>query len=165
MRLSELTPWKWHEPSPLARTGKDPLTSLQREMNQLLEGFFEESPLKLLNRGGTGLLGPKLDVSETDRELHVTVELPGLKEDDIDVEFTGDLLRIRGEKKDERDEKQHNFHRIERTFGMFERVVPIPVDVDRSQVQATFKNGVLNITLPKTAAAPSSQKIAVKPGN
>lgn len=165
MRLTDLTPWKWNEKNQMARTGQDPFASLQREMNQLLEGFFEDSPLKVLNRGGAVLGAPKLDLSETEQELHVSVELPGMKEEDIDVEFTGDALRIRGEKKDERDEKQHHFHRIERSFGMFERVVPIPVEIDREKVQATFKNGVLTISLPKSVTAPSTQKIAVKPGN
>lgn len=163
MRLTDLSPWKWNEKHQLARGGES-FTSLQKEINQLLDSFFEEGPIKTLARGGNVMAVPKLDLSETDQELHVTVELPGLKEADIDVEFTGDALRIRGEKKDERDEKQHNFHRVERTFGMFERIVPIPVDVDRDKVQAIFKHGVLNITLPKSVAAPTTQKIAVKPG-
>lgn len=165
MRLTDLTPWKWNEKNQLSRTGTDPFAALQREMNQLLEGFFEDSPLKMMSQKGGVLAAPKLDLSETEKELHVSVELPGMKEDDLDVEFTGDALRIRGEKKDERDEKQHNFHRIERSFGMFERIVPIPKEVDREKVQATFKNGVLHITLPKMEVAPASQKIAVKPGS
>jgi HSP20 family protein len=148
----------------LSRNSGDPFSSLQKEINQLFEGFFDDGPTKAF--GDKGLTSvPKLDISETDNEVHVTVDLPGMKEDDIEVEFTGDSLRIHGEKKDERDEKRHNFHRIERTFGMFERVVPIPVEVDREKVQATFKNGVLNVTMPKAVTAPVSQKICVKPGN
>jgi HSP20 family protein len=165
MRLTELAPWRWGERSQLARTGNDPFAALQQEMNQLLESFFEESPMKFVGRGGAAAMAPKLDVSETDKELHISAELPGMKEEDIDVEFSGDTLRIRGEKKDERDEKQHNFHRIERSFGMFERAIPIPVEVDREQAQATFKNGVLTITLPKSEKGQLSQKIAVKSGD
>jgi len=165
MRLSTLTPWKWNERNQLARASHDPISSLQRELNQLLEGFFDDSPFKFAERGGAALMAPKLDISETDKELHITAELPGLKEEDIDVEFAGDYVKIRGEKKDERDEKEHNFHRVERSFGMFERVVPISAQVDREKAQATYKNGVLTITLPKTESAPSTQKITVKPGS
>jgi HSP20 family protein len=164
MKLTNLTPWRWNEKNPLTRTDGDPFSSLQREINQLFESFFEDSPLKFVERGGAALMVPKLDLSETDKEVHVTAEMPGLKEEDIEVEFIGDALRIRAEKKDERDEKQHHFHRVERSFGVFERIVPIPADINREQAQATYKNGVLTITLPKTVTAPTSQKIAVKPG-
>jgi HSP20 family protein len=163
MKLTDLTPWKWNDRSLSTRRGVDPFAALQQEMNQLIESFFDDSPMRLVGRSGAALLSPKLDVSETEKELHVAVELPGMKEEDIEVEFTGDALRIRGEKKDERDEKQHNFHRIERSFGMFERVIPLPVEVDREKAQATFKNGVLTITVPKVVAAPPVQKIPVKP--
>ena len=165
MRLTDLTPWRWNDKGQLARTGHDPFASLQREMNQLLEGFFDDSPMKALSRSGAVLNVPKLDLSETEHEVHVSVELPGMKEEEIDVEFTGDDLRIRGEKKDERNEKQHNFHRMERSFGMFERIIPMPTEIDREKVQATFKNGVLQVTLPKLVAAPTTQKISIKPGN
>jgi HSP20 family protein len=164
MRLNALAPWSLNDNQRLARSSGDPFASLQREMNQLLEGFFDEGPARFLNRTGGALAAPKLDVSETEKELHVSVELPGMKEDDIDVEFLGDALRIRGTKKDDREEKQHNFHRIERSFGVVERIVPIPVEVVRENVQATFKHGVLNIVMPKATAAQVSQKITVKPG-
>lgn len=165
MRLNALTPWRWNESSAPARTSQDPYAALQREMNQLFEGFFDNHPLGWISGNERqALAAPKLDVSETDKELHVTAELPGVKEEDIDVELAGETLRIRGEKKDEREEKGHNFHRVERSFGAFERVVPIPAEVDRQGVQATFKNGVLEIKLPKLVSAPSSQKITVKRG-
>lgn len=162
MRLTNLAPWKWNDTNRLARTGQDSLASLQRELGQLFEGFFDGGPMHFANQGLQ--MAPKLDVSETDKELHVTAELPGLKEEDINVEVTGDSLRIRGEKKDERDEKQHNFHRVERSFGMFERVVPLHIEVNREQVQATYKDGILTIVLPKAVTAPVSQKVTVKPG-
>lgn len=165
MRLSNLSPWRRNDHNPLARSTSDPISSLQRELNQLLEGFFEDSPFKLAERGGPALMAPKLDVSETDQELQVTAEMPGLKEEDIIVEFHGDRLHIRAEKKDEREEQRHNFHCVERSFGVFERVIPVPVEIDRDRVEATYKNGVLSITLPKSPTAPTSQKIAVKPGN
>ncbi len=163
MRLTSLTPWRWTPQTPAVHRGHDPFSLLQRDINHLLEGFFEDSPLKFAG-GETGFMTPKVDLSETDQEFVVSVEMPGLKEEDIEVEFTGDGLRIRGEKKDERDEKQHNFHRVERTFGMFERVIPLPAEVHREGTQATYKNGVLHVTVPKAVAAPSTLKVAVKPG-
>lgn len=164
MRLTSLTPWRWTPQNPAVHRGTDPFSLLQRDINHLLEGFFEDSPLKFAG-GEAGLLTPKVDLSETEQDFVLTLEMPGLKEEDIEVEFTGDGLRIRGEKKDERDEQQHNFHRVERTFGLFERVISLPADVNREGTQATYKNGVLHVTVPKAVAAPSTHKIAVKPGS
>lgn len=164
MRLTSLAPWKRQDHGQLSRPVSDPISSLQRELNQLFEGFFDDSPFKFAERGGATLMAPKLDVSETDQVVQVMAEMPGLKEDDIEVEFAGDSLRIRAEKKDERDEKQHNYHCIERSFGMFERVIPIPTEINRDQVEASYKNGVLTVTLPKSPNAPAAHKIAVKPG-
>lgn len=164
MRLTHLSPWRRQDRSQLSRAVNDPITALQRELNQLFEGFFEDSPFRFAERGGAALMSPKMDVSETDQAIHVQAEMPGLKEDDINVEFLGDSLRIRAEKKDERNETQHNYHCVERTFGMFERVIPVPADINRDQVEATYKNGVLSVTLPKSPQTPSAHKVAVKPG-
>ena len=165
MSRNGLTPWNWHRSSSLAHPSTNSFATLQRDMNQLFEGFFDSGPLQqLAGNDRAALSAPKLDVSETERELHVTAELPGVKEDDINVELTGDTLRIHGVKQDEREEKEHRFHRVERSFGSFERVISIPADIDRQNVRATFKNGVLEISLPKSAA-PTSQKIAVKRGS
>lgn len=159
MRTTSLMPWNWNALG-VRRGEEDPFAAMQREMNRAFENFFqgEEGGLSTQLAGVT----PKLDVSETDTEVHISAELPGMKEEDIDVELAGDTLRISGEKRDEREEKQHNFHRVERSFGRFERVVPLPADVDRDKVAATFKNGVLTITAPKAVKAPPTQKISVK---
>lgn len=142
----------------------DPFTALQQEINRTFESFFDGKDWLATTTPGMPALSPKLDVSETDKEVHVTAELPGMAENDIDVELTDEYLKIRGEKKDERETKEHNFHRTERVFGMFERVIPLPTKVNREAVAATFKNGVLNVTLPKVEPTVNHQKISVQAG-
>ena len=158
--MSYLTPWNFG----LTKRGdKDPFALLQQEINRTFDSFFEH-PLASGTATTKAIAVPKLDVSETANEVHVTAELPGMTEKDIDVELNDDVLKIRGEKMDERETKDHQFHRVERSFGMFERVVPLPAKVNREGVSATFKQGVLNVVLPKAQPAVSNQKIEVKGG-
>ncbi len=141
----------------------DPFTALQHELNRTFEGFFNGDPALTLPEALTNL-NPRLDISETDQEIHLTVELPGMTEQDVDVELLDDAIKVRGEKKDEREVKEHNFHRTERTFGSFERIIPLPKPVNRDGATATFKNGVLSVVLPKATPAVTHQKIAVQAG-
>ena len=90
-----------------------------------------------------------LDVSETDNEFTVTADLPGLEEKDINVEVSNNILRIGGEKKLDHEEKGKNFHRIERVSGSFDRSIQLPSPINEENIQASFKNGVLTITLPR----------------
>ncbi|HET6425478.1 MAG TPA: Hsp20/alpha crystallin family protein [Planctomycetaceae bacterium] len=154
--MSYLTPWTF---GVTKRGDKDPFALLQQEINRTFDHFFDDS-----TAGRDALTVPKLDVSETPNEVHVTAELPGMSEQDISVELLDDVLKIRGEKKDERETKDHQFHRVERSFGVFERAVPLPVKVQREGVNATFKHGVLTVVLPKAQSAPGHQKIEVKAG-
>jgi HSP20 family protein len=102
-------------------------------------------------------------VSETDKEIKVSAELPGMDEKDIDVSLTRDSLTIKGEKKQETEDKGEDYYRMERSYGSFTRSIPLPIEVDTDKVQATFKKGVLEITLPKTARAiQETRKIPVK---
>jgi len=96
---------------------------------------------------------PKLDVSETKDAMVVTAEVPGLDPKDIEVALTGDVLTLKGEKDKETKKDEERYHRVERTYGAFLRSVRLPMAVDGSKVTATFKNGVLIVTLPKTPAA------------
>ncbi len=160
MSLRHLVPWKGAAPAPLAE--RDPFSALQHEINRTFDVFFRgQDPLGWANSAG---LYPQVDVSETNEAVHLTAELPGMSESDIDVELLDDTVKIRGEKKDERTTSDHNVHRTERMFGHFERVVPLPKPVHREGVSATFKNGVLNVVLPKAQPAPTTQKITVQAG-
>jgi len=96
---------------------------------------------------------PMLDVSETKDAMIVKAELPGVEGKDIGIELTGDLLTLKGEKEKRTEEKEERYHRAERTYGAFLRSVRLPMAVDGSKVTATFKDGVLVVTLPKTPAA------------
>jgi HSP20 family protein len=113
----------------------------------------------------TGTMTPDVDVTETDKEIRVTVELPGMEEKDIDVEMSGDRLTIRGEKKEEREKIEKDYHLSERRYGFFRRSMQLPDTVDSAKVDAQMKNGVLTLVLPKTGAAKSkARKVAIKKG-
>lgn len=160
--MTSLAPWNWGMTK--AAEQRDPFTALQREINRAFDSLWDGSdhlPAAFL-RGAPAV--PKVDVSETDQEVHVTMELPGMSEQDLEVELTDNVLRVKGEKKDNRETKGCHFHRVERSFGMFERAVPLPAKVNRDAVAATFKNGVLEVQLPKAQPSNVHQKITVKGG-
>jgi HSP20 family protein len=100
-----------------------------------------------------GEWAPSMDISETKDSLVVKVEVPGMEEKDIKVSLQENLLTITGEKRQEKEEKDERYHRVERSYGSFTRGVRLPVAVDASRVMAKFKNGLLTVTLPKTPAA------------
>ena len=119
---------------------------------------------RLFEDGDEGWLGgamvPSVDLSETDGEIDVTMDLPGMKADEIDIQVHNNLLTIRGERKQETEEKDRTFHRIERRTGSFSRTVSLPSEVDEETVDASYKDGVLKIRMPKAKAA-QAKKISV----
>ncbi len=143
-----------------------PFGAFQREMNKLFDDFFggfELSPWAPSERSISPAFAPHVDVSESEKEIRVSVELPGMDEKDIDVSLTRDTLTIKGEKKQDIEDKGQDYYRMERSYGAFTRSIPLPVEVDTEKVQASFKKGVLDITLPKTAKAiQETKKIPVK---
>jgi HSP20 family protein len=140
-------------------------TTLQRAMNELFEDFapvLEAPDFPGLTTGRPGWI-PRLDLVEGDKEITVTTELPGLCEKDVEVRLVGGLLTIQGEKKLAREEKDETFHRSERGWGAFRRILQLPCEVDTKSAQASFDKGVLTVTLPKTRpAAKSASRIEVK---
>ena len=120
-------------------------------MERFLDRFAEPvwEPFEMV----AGDWAPKLDVSETKEAMVVTAEMPGVDPKEIEIALTGDLLTLKGEKEKETVEKEERYHRVERTYGAFLRSVRLPMAVDGSKVTATFKNGVLIVTLPKTPAS------------
>jgi HSP20 family protein len=126
------------------------LSTLRHEMDHLLERFFGEPA------GGDRPVStwtPRINVTESKDGLTITAELPGLEAKDVDVAIAGDTLTIKGEKKHEREEKDEHHHMVERTYGAFSRIVRLPAPVAAENIKATFKNGVLTVTLPKTEEA------------
>ena len=104
---------------------------------------------------------PAFDVSETEKELIVKAEVPGIDKKDIDISLSDGVLTIKGEKRLEREDKNEHYYTAERRYGAFSRTMPLPVEVDTNKVDATYKEGVLKITLPKSETA-KAKKIEVK---
>jgi HSP20 family protein len=153
------------ENAPATVSTADPFFRLQHEMNRLFDDAFSGFGLaSRLSPETADFRSPRIDVRETDTALEVEAELPGVDEKDIDVQLTDNVLTIRGEKRFERkDEKEGEYRLIERSFGSFARSIPAPFAVDPDAVEATFRNGVLKLSLPKPPEAVSkSRKIAVK---
>ena len=125
------------------------LDSLQGDMNRLFDRFFE-------GRGSNGTSRrwiPAMDLVETDDSLVLRGDLPGMSEDDVDIEIKDNVLTVSGERKAENEEKGEGYHRVERAFGSFSRSLTLPQGVDAEKVEAKFENGVLEVRIPKPAAA------------
>lgn len=133
-------------------SGVNPLMALNRNINRLFEDFLQPSTLPTLTDQAvaTALITPQINVSETENEIRVTAELPGVDLDDLEVDVADDMLVIRGEKRLERTGEDENYHFVERAYGTFQRTVQLPFSADPDQVQASFDNGVLTITIPKS---------------
>ena len=150
-------------PDLFGRNGEtDVFSSLQREIDQVFKDFGRGLPAFTGPRDGAITL--KLNVAETDRAVEVTADVPGVDAKDIDVQFRDGVLTIKGEKKLEKEDKQKDYHTVERTYGMFERSFSLPAEVQADKIEATFDKGVLKIMLPKAPEAQAKvKKIEVKP--
>jgi HSP20 family protein len=156
-------------PAPMGRSGLDLFQSFRNEMERMFDQFwrgfgfpsprhgFEPESL-WRGAGGFGLSAPAVDFSEDEKAYRITAELPGMSEKDVEINLSGDVLTISGEKREEREEKEKSYHFSERRYGSFRRSFAVPQGVDRDKVEATFKNGVLSLTLPKTPEAVQQQK-------
>ncbi len=136
----------------------NPFMSLQREIDRLFDDFTRGFPT--FGNGKADLL-PSMDVTETDKQIEITAELPGLEEKDVQINVADNLLTIRGEKKAEKEEKDKDYRLIERSYGSFERTLELPDGVNTDAIQASIAKGVLKVTVPKPAPA-QSKKIDVK---
>lgn len=135
--MRALTPW----------TG---VANLRQEMDRMLERMFDR---KWDDFPAIGDWAPSMDLSETKDSLVAKIEVPGMDQRDIQVSLQENRLTIKGEKKQEKEDKDEQYHRVERSYGAFTRSVLLPVSVDASKVTATFKNGLLTVTMPKSQAA------------
>ena len=135
---------------------------LRREMDSLFDSFFKSFDMEPFG-SPVGAFSPKVDVTENEKEIKLSAELPGMDEKDIDISLQHDMLIIKGEKKEEKEDKGKDYYSMERSYGSFSRTIPLPVDVETDKVEANFKKGVLNITLPKTSKVIEEAKnISVK---
>ena len=157
--LNDIIPWRSSGRELEPR--RDPFNYLRSQIDRIFDDAFSGHGGWLGERNG--MFAPQLDVTENDKEVKVCAELPGIEPKDLDVKVTDDELTIRGEKHSERsaDEKEGRYW-SERTYGSFERTIPLPTEVDGEKASSEFKNGVLRITLPKREGAkPRAHKINV----
>jgi len=139
--------------------------SLHQEIDRLFDDFTRGWPTLPRSwpalAGSTADLAPRMDVAETDKEIEITAELPGLEEKDVEVNVAGDVLTIKGEKKAEKEQKDKNYHMVERSYGSFYRSLTLPAGINTDAIKANLTNGVLKVTVPKPAAA-QPKKVEVK---
>lgn len=159
MKLRSLIPTV-HKDAP------NPLHSLRKDIDDLFTGWAETMPWTGLTTWEPREFWPSMNVSETDKDVVLTAELPGVDEKNIDVTVSDDQITITGEKKSEIDEKKEEkgrtFRRVECSYGSFHRSMALPFKIDPNKVQASFKNGVLTVTAPKPPEAQKSvKKIAI----
>lgn len=166
MALGEMVPWRWGS---LGRSGRDEravegfrgeIASLHREMDRLFDSLWSDSLGSSLLSGDWSRMdvAPQLDVTEDDKAFSVTVDLPGMDEKNVDVTLSDRILTIRGKKEEDKETKDKDYYRRERAYGSFRRSIEIPVAVDSSKIDASFKKGVLTINLPKTKEAQEKVK-------
>jgi HSP20 family protein len=152
--------------APAPRASTDPWQSMRSEFDRLFDRFsgfgfpamrrmFDLAPA--IEPSFT-FNAPAVDVTEDDKAYKITAELPGLSEKDIDVSVSGDILTLKGEKRQEREEKDKNWHVSERAYGSFQRSFSLPAGIDRDKIACEFAKGVLTVTLPKSAEAQKQQK-------
>lgn len=166
MTLRELAPWRWGGLRPSRSEDKpfghfrSEMEEIQHGMDRLFEDFWHDAGRFPESRESWSHGGIVAHVNEAEDEkgYHITVELPGMDEKDVDVALSDGLLTIRGEKQEKKEEKDKDYFRRERVFGSFRRTLRLPSEVDESKIEASFKKGVLTINLPKTEAAQKKVK-------
>lgn len=178
MDFKKLVPWNWFTNEegesgasvPVHHVNQRqmynrPIGRLHREMDQLFDNFFSgfgDSSFRtgnlFFNSLADGFLKPNLDIRSGDNEYTISIEVPGVEEQNIQLEITNNVLTVSGEKKQEKEDKEKSYYRMERSYGAFQRVLSLPEDVDQDEVKATFKNGVLTINIKRKALPGSAVK-------
>jgi HSP20 family protein len=162
MTIKDLIPWNRGRSMPFESSEEvHPFLAMHREMNRMFDEVFRGFDLTALSmdRRLGGLGWPNIDIDETEKEIRVTAELPGLDEKDVELQIANGVLSISGERKSEAEDKERRFS--ERFFGRFERRIPLE-DVDEQKAEASFRNGVLTVTVPKLQSAKENvRRIAI----
>jgi len=160
MSRSDLTPFRLGDLMERRWAG-DPFMSMYRDMSRLMEDAFRGLPLA----GAAGMVAtPRMDIHESQDEIRIETDLPGVSDRDLEVRLDEDVLTIRGERQSESREGDGAYHVMERSMGAFQRSMRLPFQVDPGQVKANFDNGVLTVVLPKAAQQSVSRRIEVRPG-
>ena len=142
--MKSLIPWKKQ---------KREMANLRNHFDNWMDRFFNEPVFSVPELFSDESWYPNVDVSEGKRDIIVKAEIPGVDKEGIDISLDGRLLTIRGEKKHEQEESNEHYHRVESSFGIFKRVIELPADIEKNEVDAKYKNGVLKIKLKKARSA------------
>lgn len=157
LTMRDLIPWSRDRDIAAGRASEHPLMSFQRDMNRLFEDLWRGFDAPLLGRSEAmaTMISPRIEVKETDEAVVVSAELPGMKESDVEITLSDNVLSIRGEKRTEKTEerKETGYTYSERSYGAFERRIPIEAEVVADRVEASFADGVLTVTCPKNPGA------------
>jgi HSP20 family protein len=163
MNMRDLIPWgRQSSTAPVQYQGQEnnPVLSFRREVDRLFDDLFR-GYLPSLGAGfGRGIgAWPNLELSESDREIRITAEVPGMSEKEVELLMEDGVLTLRGEKKSETEDKDRGYS--ERYYGRFERRIALPSNVDEGSAKAEFRDGVLTVTLPKSAEAERGRRIPI----
>lgn len=182
MELKKLAPWNWfskeeeqersvpvHNIPGDRRLATNDMASFPHSFEGLFNNFFGNAFKELTSAhgdhtplGAYGLLKPQVDLRAEGKKYVLTVEIPGVTEKDVTINITDNTMTITGEKKQEKETKKENYYRMERSYGSFQRVLSLPEDIERDNIEANFKNGVLTITMPRQQViAQKSKPIAI----
>jgi len=167
MSVRDLIPWGRNTNAPMPSTMRtepaSPFLTLHREMNRLFDDVFSGFGGAVPAFAGRGLGWPSVELVETHGGLRVSAELPGLDEKDVELLIDDDVLTLRGEKRAEVTDQERGYS--ERSYGRFERMIALPFAVEEDKVEASFKNGVLSVTLPRSETPPQhGRRIAINQG-
>jgi HSP20 family protein len=156
MTLRDMIPWKHNKDIRIERGLSHPLQQLHWGIDRLFDDFMKNWDRSVTTE--EGVLSPRTDVSETDKEVTVTAEMPGLNEKDIDVSLERGSLVIRGKKESKTEDKGKSYYHVERAYSSFSRTIPLPCEIDDTKIKATYKKGLLTVHLPKAPDATRSRK-------
>lgn len=163
MNVRDLIPWNRGSgsqvPAFFRDDDRDPFLSLHREMNRLFDDAFRSFGRDLPTLGTLSSFNarwPNVEISDTDKQIKVTAEIPGLEQKDVEILLDDGVLTLRGEKRSETEDKEKQFS--ERYYGRFERRIPVGTEIIEDKIEAHFRNGVLSVVLPKTEKAQSQVK-------
>ncbi len=156
---------RWRTRRQSTRNVPELRTELHNTVDELFRRAWSE-PFGLMEPGmptGMGMFQPRLELEEDDENLYVTAEIPGMNREDVEVRMQSGQLLLRGEKKQEEEKKERGVTHSERRYGFFERRIPLPAEIDQDKCQASYRDGLLEVTLPKTEQSrKQSRRIDVK---
>ena len=156
MTLRDLIPWKRNREISKERMPDHPLQQLHWGIDRLFDDFMGNMEWPIVT--GEGVLSPRTDIAETDKEITVTAEMPGLEEKDIDVSLERNFLVISGKKESMQENKEKSYYHVERSYSSFHREIPLPCDIDDKKIKAVYKKGLLTVHLPKANGATRVRK-------